>query len=737
MEDFEMPSDKIENLYNIGTKPEDFEEIKSNDYKPYTILGIGNFGFAEKMKSKLNNKLYAIKKIPVKNDLSKNLLRDYINFIRETTFMLSLNNQYIVKLFGYFQGMEKINKLKEIYKNHKRKLYQQDTNDKQMYFLVLDFMDNGNLENLNDSYRNQGKKLEQNFVIKIFKQLLIGLNYLHSKGIVHRDIKLDNILLDDKYDIKISDFGIAAQLDLYSNPYSPLRSCLTIAGRMDFAAPEIINKIKYDYKVDIFSLGLTMLCLISNNYPIKLIKDKRRIISNDIDILKYNEYLIKLIKRMISENPSLRPNAKDAFEELNFIEIFINDSNNIYATNFLKEKNSQKISFDKSNSSPIPDNNFNIKNYQNMINVEPQDFERQKNEIIPSSKSHIVKSSELKEIEQYFPNNISQIKSEGKNKSIKCVLKCLYYCFKDDIDNIIQVINFASFKQETFNWALYFLNTIKLIGKDFNNKKEIDNLNKYIQLFRIQISTEIEIFKGDKEIEPIFVYYQIFKKLNDEIIKYPLEISNKIKSLNDIPGVDKMNFPKIYEELNSFITKKKNPLIDKFYCIILYIIRCSECNNIMEAKIKISFFLELDGIKSGNISDLISRYFDYVCPNLYFNCKKCNQNVKGIRIETFLAKPKYLVITFLNSDFSPKNIDNEINLVDYSYADKNIGPNKYFLFAIVEKNQNNEIEAFIKKGNDFFFYDSEILYKSGYYKFNNFFPSIVIYKAYEEKNNRV
>ena len=737
MEDFEMPSEKVENLYNIGTKPEEFEEIKSNDYKPYTILGIGNFGFAEKMKSKLNNKLYAIKKLPVKNDLSKNLLRDYINFIRETTFMLSLNNQYIVKLFGYFQGMEKINKLKEIYKNHKRKLYQQDTNDKKMYFLVLDFMDNGNLENLNDSYRNQGKKLEQNFVIKIFKQLLIGLNYLHSKGIVHRDIKLDNILLDDKYDIKISDFGIAAQLDLYSNPYSPLRSCLTIAGRMDFAAPEIINKIKYDYKVDIFSLGLTMLCLISNNYPIKLIKDKRRIISNDIDTLKYNEYLIKLIKRMISENPSLRPNAKDAFEELNFIEIFINDSNNIYATNFLKEKNSQKISFDKSNSSPIPDNNFNIKNYQNMINVEPKDFERQKNEIIPSSKSHIVKSSELKEIEQYFPNNISQIKSEGKNKSIKCVLKCLYYCFKDDIDNIIQVINFASFKQETFNWALYFLNTIKLIGKDFNNKKEIDNLNKYIQLFRIQISTEIEIFKGDKEIEPIFVYYQIFKKLNDEIIKYPLEISNKIKSLNDIPGVDKMNFPKIYEELNSFITKKKNPLIDKFYCIILYIIRCSECNNIMEAKIKISFFLELDGIKSGNISDLISRYFDYVCPNLYFNCKKCNQNVKGIRIETFLAKPKYLVITFLNSDFSPKNIDNEINLVDYSYADKNIGPNKYFLFAIVEKNQNNEIEAFIKKGNDFFFYDSEILYKSDYYKFNNFFPSIVIYKAYEEKNNRV
>ena len=131
MQDFEIPPENIENLYNIGTKQEDFEEIKSlEDKKPYTILGTGNFGYAEKMKSKLNNKIYAIKKLPVKNDLSKNLLRDYINFIRETTFMLSLNNQYIVKLYGYFQGIEKIDKLKEIYKNHRKQLYQNDTNDK-------------------------------------------------------------------------------------------------------------------------------------------------------------------------------------------------------------------------------------------------------------------------------------------------------------------------------------------------------------------------------------------------------------------------------------------------------------------------------------------------------------------------------------------------------------------------------------------------------------------------------
>ena len=52
MKDFEMPSEKIENLYNIGTKPDNFEEIKSNNNKPYTILGVEIFGYVDYMLSK-------------------------------------------------------------------------------------------------------------------------------------------------------------------------------------------------------------------------------------------------------------------------------------------------------------------------------------------------------------------------------------------------------------------------------------------------------------------------------------------------------------------------------------------------------------------------------------------------------------------------------------------------------------------------------------------------------------
>ena len=196
---FGVPYQNIVNLVQIGTKPEDFESIKSGD-EEYTLLGKGAFGYAEKMKSKLDNKFYAVKKIPVtKEGITK-------DFARETCFMLQSNNEYVVKLYGYFQGIEKISKLKSIYKDKNR--YQNETEDKNMYYLVLEFMPNGSLDDYIKNCRQLKKVVEQNFILKIFKQLLLGIKYLHENKIMHRDIKLDNILLDENNNIKISDFGI-------------------------------------------------------------------------------------------------------------------------------------------------------------------------------------------------------------------------------------------------------------------------------------------------------------------------------------------------------------------------------------------------------------------------------------------------------------------------------------------------------------------------------------------------
>ena len=105
----DMLNDKIELLKDIGTKLSDFEEVP-NDYEKFTLLGKGNFGYAEKMKSKKDNKFYAIKKIDINSDKF-----DEISFRRETKIMEELNHENIIKFYGYFKDKERIDKFKEIF----------------------------------------------------------------------------------------------------------------------------------------------------------------------------------------------------------------------------------------------------------------------------------------------------------------------------------------------------------------------------------------------------------------------------------------------------------------------------------------------------------------------------------------------------------------------------------------------------------------------------------------------
>jgi serine/threonine protein kinase len=137
--------DPNEILDNIGTSLSDFEEVKIGDNEFY-ILGKGNFGYAEKMKSKKNSLFYAIKK------LDKNKNNNSKNFIRETQISIKLNHPNLIKFYGYFEDKENIDKYKFIYKNDKKRKVT-ETEDKEIYCLALEFAENGSLKSYFKNYK--------------------------------------------------------------------------------------------------------------------------------------------------------------------------------------------------------------------------------------------------------------------------------------------------------------------------------------------------------------------------------------------------------------------------------------------------------------------------------------------------------------------------------------------------------------------------------------------------------
>jgi serine/threonine protein kinase len=135
---------------------------------------------------------------------------------------------------------------------------------------------------------------------KLFLHLADALEYLHNKNIIHRDVKLENILYDDVLDrLILIDFDFAINLD--KNPSQFL-------GTKNYMSPEIDGRNVYDNKVDIYCLGICIFCTIFNHYPEFVNSEKNRRLY--IRGKKISNELTYLLGNMLSYDPSLRPNIK-------------------------------------------------------------------------------------------------------------------------------------------------------------------------------------------------------------------------------------------------------------------------------------------------------------------------------------------------------------------------------------------------------------------------------------------
>lgn len=204
--------------------------------------------------------------------------------------------------------------LREIEHENIVKLYFVHENSNFVY-LVMEYLPAGNL------YKRlkTEKKLDEGTCARFIMKLLETLDYLHSMDIVHRDLKLENIIMvgDSNHHFKIIDFGLA-----YLSSATQSLKC----GSPGYVAPEILYSIRYDSKIDIFSTGVILYILLTGKHPFEG-KTTEKILKKNFECRfsidkKLSPNASDVIKHMMEPDPEVRLTASSLLEHpwFNFVK---------------------------------------------------------------------------------------------------------------------------------------------------------------------------------------------------------------------------------------------------------------------------------------------------------------------------------------------------------------------------------------------------------------------------------
>ena len=258
----------------------EYDEIKKE--RPIGKGGMGDIYLGE-----WQGKQIALKKIKL-NHIKNNLL--YYKFINEINIIASMRHPNILLFMGV-------------------------TIDNNTYYMITEYLPSGSLHeylHLNKNKQNKPQPLTDKQKIKIALQIAIAVQYIHSRQILHCDLKSANVLIDKNFNIKLIDFGLSYFMSEAPKGY---------IGTARWMAPEILNGGEYSIKSDIFSYGMILMELLTEKIPYfdvfnyevgkeiikKYVNEK---IENDEDIINVpktgNYFLRNIIPGCLRANPEKR-----------------------------------------------------------------------------------------------------------------------------------------------------------------------------------------------------------------------------------------------------------------------------------------------------------------------------------------------------------------------------------------------------------------------------------------------